>query len=73
LDVNEPHINDIIMRHTTLIETQRDLKENAVSNQVEIEKEQLNYTATIKVKYLSKIIYIYYYYYIIIIDFINHM
>jgi len=50
LDVNEPHINDIIMRHTTLIETKKDLKQMSVSNQEEIEKEQLNYTATRKDK-----------------------
>jgi len=37
------------MRHTTLIETKKDLKQMSVSNQEEIEKEQLNYTATLKV------------------------
>ncbi|ORX85618.1 hypothetical protein BCR32DRAFT_290602 [Anaeromyces robustus] len=50
LDVNEPHINDIIMRHTTLIETQKDLKGNVVSSQEEMENAQLRYTATIKDK-----------------------
>ncbi|KAG4099096.1 hypothetical protein H8356DRAFT_1290790 [Neocallimastix lanati (nom. inval.)] len=50
LDVNEPHINDVIMRHTTLIETQKDLKDMAVYNQEEIENEQVRYTAERKNK-----------------------
>eukprot|EP00833_Pecoramyces_ruminatium_P003161 jgi/Orpsp1_1/1177193/evm.model.c7180000060521.1 len=50
LDVNEPHINDVIMRHTTLIETQKDLKDMVVYNQEEIENEQVRYTADRKDK-----------------------
>jgi len=50
LDVNEPHINDIIMRHTTLIETQKDLKDMVVYNQEEIENEHVRYAAEMKDK-----------------------
>ncbi|KAI8922618.1 hypothetical protein BC831DRAFT_474976 [Entophlyctis helioformis] len=40
LDVNEPHINDIIMRHKTLVETNEDLKAVVQRNQDDIEKQQ---------------------------------
>jgi len=51
------------MRHTTLIETQKDLKDMAVYNQEEIENEQVRYTAERKVKIIiiMKFIYIYIY------------
>ena len=40
MDVNEPHINDIIMRHKTLLETNQDIKREVQRNQDEIEKKQ---------------------------------
>ncbi|KAJ3017343.1 hypothetical protein HKX48_003589 [Thoreauomyces humboldtii] len=40
LDVNEPHINDILMRHKTLVETNEDLMGAVQSSQDEIESEQ---------------------------------
>ncbi|KAG4108120.1 hypothetical protein H8356DRAFT_1022667 [Neocallimastix lanati (nom. inval.)] len=50
LDVSEPHINNIIMRHTTLIETQQELKNRVIFNQEELENIHLRYVAERKKK-----------------------
>ncbi|KAK5667630.1 hypothetical protein QVD99_005746 [Batrachochytrium dendrobatidis] len=50
LDVNEPHINDIIMRHKTLVETNDDLKSVVQCNQDEVEKLQAKLAGLIKDK-----------------------
>ncbi|KAJ3392545.1 hypothetical protein HDU92_008304 [Lobulomyces angularis] len=50
LDVNEPHINDILMRHKTLVETNEDLMSMLQSFQDEIEKEQKGLQLSIKNK-----------------------
>nr|KAJ3423112.1 hypothetical protein HK105_003137 [Polyrhizophydium stewartii] len=50
LDVNEPHINDIIMRHGTLVETNEDLKSVVQKNQDDIEKLQSVLAGLIKEK-----------------------
>ena len=39
LDINEPHINDIIMRHKTLVETNDDLINMVQSSQDNIENQ----------------------------------
>ena len=50
LDVNEPHINDIIMRHKTLNETNNDLISVVQTNQDEIEKLQTSLASLVKEK-----------------------
>ncbi|KAJ3085909.1 Cilia- and flagella-associated protein 73 [Quaeritorhiza haematococci] len=50
LDVNEPHINDILMRHKTLEETNEDLIRSVQKSQDDIEKEQGVLAALIKAK-----------------------
>ncbi|KAJ3232134.1 hypothetical protein HDU81_003282 [Chytriomyces hyalinus] len=50
LDINEPHVNDIIMRHKTLVETNNDLITMVQLNQDEIEERQSSLNALIKSK-----------------------
>ncbi|KAJ3415382.1 hypothetical protein HDV05_005119 [Chytridiales sp. JEL 0842] len=50
LDINEPHINDILMRYKTLVETNEDLKKMVQANQDGIEKEQSVLASLIKDK-----------------------
>ncbi|KAI9331078.1 hypothetical protein BDR26DRAFT_938572 [Obelidium mucronatum] len=50
LDINEPHVNDIIMRHKTLVETNEDLIQMVQLNQDGIEERQSSLTALIKNK-----------------------
>lgn len=50
LDVNEPHINDIIMRHKTLIETNEDLMRTVVKCQDEIDRRQKGLQELVKEK-----------------------
>ncbi|KAJ3387123.1 hypothetical protein HDU84_001032 [Entophlyctis sp. JEL0112] len=54
LDVNEPHVNDILMRHKTLLETNEDLKATVQQNQDEIESKQNALAAMIKASFSSK-------------------
>jgi hypothetical protein len=49
LDVNEPHINDILMRQKTLVETNEDLRNNVHEYAEMIEKEQKEFNRLIKV------------------------
>jgi hypothetical protein len=49
LDINEPHINDVLMRHKTLVETNDDLIQTVQQCQDEIEREQTRLTTVIKV------------------------
>ena len=49
LDINEPHINDIIMRYKTLDETNQDLMDIVQRNSDEIETNQAILTSLIKV------------------------
>ena len=49
LDINEPHINDILMRHKTLVETNEDLIKMVQQSQDEIEQEQATLSDLIKV------------------------
>jgi transcription initiation factor TFIID subunit TAF12 len=48
LNVHEPQINDIIMRHKTLVETNQDLISVIQENQDAIEKAQVDYQALVK-------------------------
>ena len=50
LDINEPHINDILMRHKTLLETNEDLIQTVQDYQDSIENEQTRLMNNIKVK-----------------------
>ncbi|KAI8907472.1 hypothetical protein DFJ77DRAFT_180125 [Powellomyces hirtus] len=50
LDVNEPHINDILMRHKTLVETNEDLMGAVQTSQDEIESEQARLGELVKDK-----------------------
>ncbi|KAI9203218.1 uncharacterized protein BJ171DRAFT_511159 [Polychytrium aggregatum] len=50
LDVNEPHINDILMRYKTLIETNQDLIQMVQVYQDQMEKEQSTLAELIKDK-----------------------
>ncbi|KAI8909721.1 hypothetical protein EDD86DRAFT_247071 [Gorgonomyces haynaldii] len=50
LDVNEPHINDILMRHKTLTETNQDLISVVQKNQDEIESLHTKLAALVKEK-----------------------
>ncbi|KAH9268172.1 hypothetical protein BASA84_000367 [Batrachochytrium salamandrivorans] len=50
LDVNEPHINDIIMRHNTLVKTNDELKSIVQINQDDIGRLQGTLTGLIKDK-----------------------
>ncbi|KAI8826081.1 uncharacterized protein EV422DRAFT_563890 [Fimicolochytrium jonesii] len=50
LDVNEPHINDILMRHKTLVETNDDLRQAVQKSQDEIESEQTRLGELVKEK-----------------------
>ncbi|KAI9009606.1 hypothetical protein BC832DRAFT_551910 [Gaertneriomyces semiglobifer] len=50
LDVNEPHINDILMRHKTLIETNEDLMGTVQQSQDEIERQQAALVELVKEK-----------------------
>ncbi|KAJ3294107.1 hypothetical protein HDU79_011466 [Rhizoclosmatium sp. JEL0117] len=50
LDINEPHVNDIIMRHKTLVETNEDLINMVSQSQDEIEERQSSLAALIKNK-----------------------
>ncbi|KAJ3010705.1 UNVERIFIED_CONTAM: hypothetical protein HDU68_002013 [Siphonaria sp. JEL0065] len=50
LDINEPHVNDIIMRHKTLVETNEDLIQMVQTNQDGIEERQSSLAALIKNK-----------------------
>ncbi|KAJ3056004.1 hypothetical protein HK097_008493 [Rhizophlyctis rosea] len=50
LDVNEPHINDILMRHKTLVETNDDLVATVQQSQDEIEHQQAQLAGLIKAK-----------------------
>ncbi|KAJ3216107.1 hypothetical protein HDU67_009908 [Dinochytrium kinnereticum] len=50
LDVNEPHINDILMRYKTLVETNEDLIQMLQSSQDTIEREATALTELIKEK-----------------------
>ena len=50
LDINEPQINDILMRHKTLLETNEDLIRTVQNFQDSIENEQNQLANTIKVK-----------------------
>jgi hypothetical protein len=52
LDVNEPHINDILMRYKTLVETNEDLIKMVQTSQDGIEKEQAVLAELIKVRSL---------------------
>lgn len=49
LDVNEPHINDILMRHKTLVETNDDLVATVQQSQDEIEQQNAQLAGLIKV------------------------
>lgn len=53
LDINEPHINDVLMRHKTLVETNDDLIKTVQEFQDDIESEQTRLTSVIKVKTLT--------------------
>lgn len=46
--MNEPHINDILMRHKTLTETNEDLRVISLANTTNIEREQLRQNDLIK-------------------------
>ncbi|KAI8615429.1 hypothetical protein BC830DRAFT_298727 [Chytriomyces sp. MP71] len=50
LDINEPHVNDIIMRHKTLVETNNDLIKMVSQSQDEIEQRQGLLTELVKNK-----------------------
>ncbi|KAG5455895.1 MAG: hypothetical protein BJ554DRAFT_4523 [Olpidium bornovanus] len=50
LDVNEPHINDILMRHKTLVETNEDLIRTIQGHTDRIEGEQTYLTEMVKEK-----------------------
>ncbi|KAJ2998536.1 hypothetical protein HDV02_004440 [Globomyces sp. JEL0801] len=50
LDVHEPQINDIIMRHKTLVETNKDLIADVAHNQDEIERAQSTLLGLVKEK-----------------------
>ncbi|KAJ3032618.1 hypothetical protein HDV00_007312 [Rhizophlyctis rosea] len=50
LDVNEPHINDILMRHKTLVETNDDLVATVQQSQDEIEQQNAQLAGLIKAK-----------------------
>ncbi|KAJ3151414.1 hypothetical protein HDU86_006114 [Geranomyces michiganensis] len=50
LDVNEPHINDILMRHKTLVETNEDLMGAVQTSQDDIESEQARLGELVKDK-----------------------
>ncbi|KAJ3061895.1 hypothetical protein HDU98_002218 [Podochytrium sp. JEL0797] len=50
LDMNEPHVNDIIMRHKTLVETNLDLIHMVTQSQDEIEERGGSLAALIKNK-----------------------
>lgn len=50
LDVNEPHINDILMRHKTLVETNEDLIQTVQGQADQIEKEQTMLAGMVKEK-----------------------
>lgn len=49
LDINEPHINDVLMRHKTLLETNEDLIKTVQRFQDSIEDEQNRLATVIKV------------------------
>ena len=49
LDVNEPHINDILMRHKTLTETGRDLRRTVQINQDQTEAQHAELMELVKV------------------------
>jgi chromosome segregation ATPase len=49
LDINEPHINDVLMRHKTLLETNEDLIKTVQNFQDSIENEQNKLTNIVKV------------------------
>lgn len=49
LDINEPHINDILMRHKTLLETNEDLIKTVQNFQDSIENEQNQLANIVKV------------------------
>lgn len=48
LDTSEPHINDIVLRHRTLVETNKDLMNALHSTQETIENNQLKLTGLMK-------------------------
>ena len=55
LDINEPHINDVLMRHKTLVETNDDLIKTVQELQDDIETEQTRLTSVIKVNILISV------------------
>lgn len=50
LDINEPHINDILMRHKTLVETNQDLLQSVSQSQDDIERENARLAELVKEK-----------------------